>query len=148
MRQIPESPSTPPISSKETAGRSVVAIRCGWHHWILPHTYGFGCAHDRWGLFAARRLTFLDALLAARRHGEALVSNALCGLLFCLKHSSKTFATAFIAYGYRTQCGILVVSSTSKKSLVAPTNSCMFLTMRPSFSIWISTCFQGNFMMW
>ena len=39
-------------------------------------------------------------------------------------------------------------SSTSKKSLVAPTNSCMFLTMRPSFSIRISKRFQGNFMMW
>ena len=39
-------------------------------------------------------------------------------------------------------------SSTSKKSLVAPTNSCMFLTMRPSLSMRISKRFQGNFMMW
>ena len=38
MRQILESPSTPFFSCKETAGRSVVAICCGRHVGILPHT--------------------------------------------------------------------------------------------------------------
>ena len=38
MRQISESPSTPLFSCNETAGRSVVAIRCGRHAGILPHT--------------------------------------------------------------------------------------------------------------
>lgn len=41
MRQIPESPSTPLYSCKVTAGGSVVAIRCGRHAGILPHTSGW-----------------------------------------------------------------------------------------------------------
>ena len=41
MRQIPESPSTPLFSCKVTAGGSVVAIRCGRHAGILPHTSGW-----------------------------------------------------------------------------------------------------------
>lgn len=41
MRQIPESPNTPPFLGKEAAGSSVVAIQCGRHVWNLPHTSGF-----------------------------------------------------------------------------------------------------------
>ena len=38
MRQIPETLSTLPFSSKETAGRSVAAFRCGRQVQNLPHT--------------------------------------------------------------------------------------------------------------
>lgn len=41
MRQIPETPSTPPFSRGETAGRGVVASRCARQVLNLPHTSGF-----------------------------------------------------------------------------------------------------------
>ena len=42
MRQISGLSSTSPSSCKETAGRSVAAIWCGWHVKNLPHTSGLG----------------------------------------------------------------------------------------------------------
>lgn len=49
MRQIPESPSTPPFSGKEAAGRSVAAIQCVRHVWNLPRISGFSTSST--GLF-------------------------------------------------------------------------------------------------
>lgn len=49
MRQILESPSTPPFSGKEATGRSVAAIQCVRHVWNLPHISGFSTSST--GLF-------------------------------------------------------------------------------------------------
>ena len=54
MRQIPERPSTPPFSRKETAGRSVAAFRCGRQFDNLPHTSGLSSIRDGLRHFCVR----------------------------------------------------------------------------------------------
>lgn len=54
MRQIPEPPSTPPFSRKETAGRSVAAFRCGRQFDNLPHTSGLSSIRDGLRHFCVR----------------------------------------------------------------------------------------------
>ena len=65
MRQIPEPPSTPPLSHKETAGRCVDATWRGRPVLILPHTSGFSHRCGR-STVKTIRLTRLSRLIISR----------------------------------------------------------------------------------
>ena len=65
MRQIPEPPSTPPLSHKETAGRCVGATWRGRPVLILPHTSGFSHRCGR-STVKTIRLTRLSRLIISR----------------------------------------------------------------------------------